>query len=599
MSDEAKKPGDPGGSPSVDDAPASEAEHSSSTVADESRVEASSEDGATRSPSAPLAPIEQASLAPVSKEGTAREVSDEEPNELPRPSPSPPDPALRSSGPPKIGGPELRPIGSLLQKPKRRPSPLVVLLAGAALAAAIGIPWKIIADREDSESEEEETPAALVLDSGVALVPDAGLDAEAVDADTPVHEPQAARPKNWRIRELATDGAVELKQGKMAKRPFTLALVQSGVARPEVQRLIKALRPVLDVDHTTPEDAFTVAIDKKKKRVVAFEFALGPTEVWQAREEDGELVAKKLNLTLDRRPVKGTLAVETDVKNALERAGLRPEMHAELERAFEGHARLAEIHGGTQIRFVGEELLVDGDFFDYGDLKGVEVVLPKHARGERFYRYQGHATRGYFDAGGRQPIGGGWRTPIPFARISSRFNPNRKHPVLKVVMPHNGVDFAAPPGTPVFSTGPGVVKFAGDSGPCGNMVHVLHENGLISAYCHLQRFAAGLVVGKHVAARDLLGYVGQTGRATGPHLHFAIKKGDRFIDPLTLKMDRVKVVPESEMGEFEHVRHEADIALDALREGGAIGGAGVDAGADDDDEILDEVPSTAASGSPG
>ena len=100
------------------------------------------------------------------------------------------------------------------------------------------------------------------------------------------------------------------------------------------------------------------------------------------------------------------------------------------------------------------------------------------------------------------------------------------HPVLHVVMPHNGIDFAASPGTPVYSSAAGAVSSVGDGGPCGNMVQIKHTNGLTTAYCHLQRFAPGLHAGQHVEQRQLVGFVGQTGRATGPHLHFAVKRGE-------------------------------------------------------------------------
>jgi murein DD-endopeptidase MepM/ murein hydrolase activator NlpD len=138
------------------------------------------------------------------------------------------------------------------------------------------------------------------------------------------------------------------------------------------------------------------------------------------------------------------------------------------------------------------------------------------------------------------------------------------HPVLHVVMPHNGVDFAAPSGTPIYASAAGVVRSAGDGGPCGNMVQIDHAGGLTSAYCHMSRFAAGLHAGQHVEARQIVGYVGQTGRATGPHLHFAIKRGESYIDPLALKLDGVRVVPIAYREEFTKTRAEMDAALDAI-----------------------------------
>jgi murein DD-endopeptidase MepM/ murein hydrolase activator NlpD len=152
--------------------------------------------------------------------------------------------------------------------------------------------------------------------------------------------------------------------------------------------------------------------------------------------------------------------------------------------------------------------------------------------------------------------------------------------VLHVVMPHNGIDFAAPSGTPIYAAASGVVRSAGDSGPCGNMVMIDHPNGLTTAYCHMSKFAPGIHAGLHVETRQLVGYVGQTGRATGPHLHFAVKRGDIFLDPMILKLDGVRVIPAKERGAFDERRAALDAELDAI----PLPDAGeTDAGAGDDD----------------
>jgi murein DD-endopeptidase MepM/ murein hydrolase activator NlpD len=161
--------------------------------------------------------------------------------------------------------------------------------------------------------------------------------------------------------------------------------------------------------------------------------------------------------------------------------------------------------------------------------------------------------------------------PVPLARITSRFNPHRMHPVLHVLMPHNGVDFAAPVGTPVYATAAGVVSSVGPAGPCGNRVEISHPNNVQSIYCHLSRFAAGLRVGEHVEQRQLIAYVGQTGRVTGPHLHFGIRRGGLVIDPMTLRLDGSRVVPRGTRDEFERQRAELDSELDGVALPASIG----------------------------
>ncbi len=122
--------------------------------------------------------------------------------------------------------------------------------------------------------------------------------------------------------------------------------------------------------------------------------------------------------------------------------------------------------------------------------------------------------------------------PLTTLRISSPFDLKRKHPVLKVIKPHTGTDFGAPTGTPVYAYAAGTVKVAKNSGPMGNMVHIDHGGGIESYYGHMHGFAKGMAAGVGVKKGQLIGYVGNTGRSTGPHLHFAIKKGGSFVDPM-------------------------------------------------------------------
>ncbi|MDP9002109.1 MAG: M23 family metallopeptidase, partial [Myxococcota bacterium] len=136
--------------------------------------------------------------------------------------------------------------------------------------------------------------------------------------------------------------------------------------------------------------------------------------------------------------------------------------------------------------------------------------------------------------------------------------------VLHVVMPHNGVDLAAPTGAPVYATAAGVVTSVGLAGPCGNRVEIEHAHGITSVYCHLSHFAAGLRAGQRVEQRQLIAYVGQTGRVTGPHLHFGVRRGDVFIDPMTLRLDGVRVVPRGQRDQFDRLRGELDGELDAI-----------------------------------
>ncbi len=135
-------------------------------------------------------------------------------------------------------------------------------------------------------------------------------------------------------------------------------------------------------------------------------------------------------------------------------------------------------------------------------------------------------------------------------RISSSFDRHRFHPILHTERAHLGVDYAAPLGTPVWATAGGRVTFVGPRGGAGNAVIINHPNGMASTYMHLARFARGLAPGQQVRQKQVIGYVGMTGLATGPHLHFSVKINGAFVDPLKLKPAREAPLPAKYRTEF-------------------------------------------------
>ncbi|HVM95397.1 MAG TPA: peptidoglycan DD-metalloendopeptidase family protein [Candidatus Acidoferrales bacterium] len=168
-------------------------------------------------------------------------------------------------------------------------------------------------------------------------------------------------------------------------------------------------------------------------------------------------------------------------------------------------------------------------------------VLAAEIRGayrtvQAFY-YDDGGTPVYVDGKGRTLSQGFLRYPVEFTRISSHFSHQRFHPILKVARPHNGVDFAAPTGTPVRAAGDGVVTIAGRNGDFGNQVEIRHENGWTTTYSHLSGVSRDLRLGQTVRQGTVIGAVGQTGLATGSHLHFALFRNGQYLDPLTAKVE--------------------------------------------------------------
>jgi murein DD-endopeptidase MepM/ murein hydrolase activator NlpD len=158
---------------------------------------------------------------------------------------------------------------------------------------------------------------------------------------------------------------------------------------------------------------------------------------------------------------------------------------------------------------------------------------------------------GYFDDRGQSSEKTLLKTPLKFDRVSSGFDRARMHPVLHMVRAHLGIDYAAPTGTPVWAAASGVITHRGDGGGAGNLVMIRHDGGIETAYMHLSKFADGQKVGQRVAAKTVIGYVGATGLATGPHLHFGVKQNGEFIDPSKLTPVRSRAVPAKDLDAFK------------------------------------------------
>jgi hypothetical protein len=500
----------------------------------------------------------------------------------PRVSAPPAETALaRTSAPPASETPQTTSIAPALSAPDRslatarrpgwrRRAVLAVLGALAALGA-LAFPFMMRARGEPSPGvSKAASMAATVSAAAVTRADEGGAGGDDGGADDDAAPP---KPAVWRVARMADDPTVSLVEGTMGKRPLLAALGAAGVPRAEAHRIVSSLQEARDVDHFDPKDAFAVARDKASGRVVAFEVSTSPVDVWQARDDvalDGapRLVTRRLELVAERVRIRKAVLVGADLRASFVDAGFAPidDVLSMLDDALDGHAELSDIRPGARLRIVATLERVDGAFVRWESLDAVEYLpAAPGAPAVRVYWFgEDDRRHGWYDAKGRQPTHGGWRMPIPLAHVVSPFNPHRMHPVLHVVMPHNGVDLRATTGTPVYATAAGVVIGVGNDGPCGNKVEISHPGNITSVYCHLSRFATGLHSGEHVEARQLIAYVGQTGRVTGPHLHFGIKRGGQFIDPMTLRMESMRVVPRSRRDEFDRLRTSLDGELDTI-----------------------------------
>jgi murein DD-endopeptidase MepM/ murein hydrolase activator NlpD len=411
-----------------------------------------------------------------------------------------------------------------------------------------------------------DAPLALVSDDidegleGTSDAPPLGEDEPPLQVQRP---PRAPMPPPWRLADGARDGQLKLLQGSMGMRSFLGATQSAGLNLKEAYRVLTAFDGLKNLDRCRPKDTFTALVDPTSGRLSAFEYTVNEEEVYQARAgSDGRLVAKKLDLAVHRHRVQGVVILDGKFEDAARRAGFEPGLGDVVDKALSGYVSTAQLEAGDVLGVVAQEVTVLGNFARYA---GVEALEYRPMRGEplRIYYHEADKSRGYVDGKGRVFGKSRWTRPVPGAGVTSRFNPKRMHPILKRIKPHNGTDFGAPIGTPVVAAASGKVTFVGRAGPNGNMITVAHGGGLSTGYSHLSRFARGLKVGDAVEQRQLIGYVGSTGRSTGPHLHFSAKKNGRFIDPETLNLDGLSRLAQDQRLPND-LRRRYDRMLDAL-----------------------------------
>lgn len=267
--------------------------------------------------------------------------------------------------------------------------------------------------------------------------------------------------------------------------------------------------------------------------------AAGPWQLdWQPFERATEL-----------RALQGTLdGAHVTLEAALRRAGGPPGLAYRMADALQWDLDFArDLRQGDRFQVLYEALEVDGKDRGAGNL--LALVYDNQGRRHEAYRYAGGDV--FYDGSGRPLKKMFLRSPLRYTHVTSLFSQHRFHPVLNEYLPHYGVDYSAPVGTPVEVTANGVVVSAGWDGGGGNVVKVRHGSAYVTAYLHLSRFAAGIRPGARVRQGDTIAYTGATGLATGPHLDYRVKFRGNWIDPLTLKGVSDEPLAQSQLASFD------------------------------------------------
>lgn len=309
----------------------------------------------------------------------------------------------------------------------------------------------------------------------------------------------------------------------------------------------------------------TLRVQADPKGVVhAVDYPLDKIRTLEVRRVDNGFDARIDTADVERREAYAVGSIDTSFYvDALE-AGLSDQLIMKLAHIFGWDIDFVlDIRQGDRFTVIYEELFRDGEKIGTGAILAAEFNnRGRQLKALRFTAADGESD--YYAPDGKAMRKAFIRTPLDQFRISSHFSTGRKHPILHKIRAHHGTDYAAPTGTPVRATGNGRVAFRGTKGGYGNTIIVKHSNQYTTRYAHLSRFASGVGIGSRVRQGQTIGYVGMSGLATGPHLHYEFRVYGTPKDPMRVTLPTAEPLPEKHMAAFKKHAEPLVAQLDSL-----------------------------------
>lgn len=326
----------------------------------------------------------------------------------------------------------------------------------------------------------------------------------------------------------------------------TLQLDLQDLARlrqlPEVRESIDRLRP---------GDRLTLVHDDGALR--SFSRRISETEILSVSRTPEGFAAETLTTPIEIRPAHAHGTIESSLFVAARAAGVSPELIMRLANDIFGWKIdfALDIRSGDRFSIVYEQKYRDGEYIGDGRILAAEFDNAGTAYRAVYFASADGKIADYYAPDGSSMRRQFLRAPLDFTRISSNFNPRRRHPILNTIRAHRGVDYAAPTGTVIKAAGDGRVQFVGTRGGYGKVVILEHGGGITTLYAHMSRFARGLRTGQRVKQGNTIGYVGSTGAATGPHLHYEYRVNGVHKNPRTVPLPEAKPLPAQYLAEFQ------------------------------------------------
>jgi murein DD-endopeptidase MepM/ murein hydrolase activator NlpD len=368
-------------------------------------------------------------------------------------------------------------------------------------------------------------------------------------SETPLNSTAAATPVNPSPEKAAESivtaaaGAVVIQQASVASfievivgRNDTLdAIFRRMSLNKSDLAAIRALPGIRQsLDFLRPGDAIKLShSDGDIKELIR---KVSETQTLDVVRQASGFAAKMIDNPVETRVRTANATIDSSLFQAAGAANISDGVALKLANVFAWDIDFVlDIREGDRFTAVYEQIYQDGKYLHDGDVLAAEFVNNgKVYRAVRFVSDSGNV--GYYTPGGLAMRKAFLRAPVEFTRVSSAFNPHRQHPILNTIRGHMGTDYAAPTGTPVHAAGDGRVSFAGRRGGYGNAVVLTHGSSVSTLYGHLSRFARNVHIGTHVQQGDVIGYVGMTGLATGPHLHYEYLTNGVHRNPQTVQL---------------------------------------------------------------
>ena len=328
-----------------------------------------------------------------------------------------------------------------------------------------------------------------------------------------------------------------------------------------IERLVQNAKDVFDVRHLRVGKPYMILTKDSTQQASYFIYEPNVYE-YVVFELQGDMKVRKVKrpVTTEERTASGV--IETSLWNTMVNNGLSYELTAKMEDALQWSIDFHHLQKGDQFKLVYDQNFIEGEAVGVGM---VHAAYYKTGVNEYYAVYFDNGEdEGYYDLEGRPMNKGFLKAPVKYSRISSYYNLNRFHPILKRRRPHFGTDYAAPYGTPIYAVGSGVVTKASYTKGNGNFVKIKHDDTYQTQYLHMQKFAEGIRSGAHVKQGQVIGYVGSTGLATGPHVCFRFWKNGKQVNHLKLNFPPPAPLPEKDMPAFKKAREGYLAQLNAL-----------------------------------